>query len=85
MAVYPPQSWASYATESREAIDSIANFCLHRQIPYRNFNGPQYAADSLFFNHIHLNAIGAKQYTAEMIAWMDSLQVKRSLKPEKKK
>ncbi|MGI9192386.1 MAG: hypothetical protein ACR2IL_09690 [Chitinophagaceae bacterium] len=81
MAVYPPQSWASYATESRVAIDSITNYCKVRQVPYRNFNRSDYAADSLFFNHIHLNAIGAKRYTAELIQWMDSLGCKRKQEP----
>ena len=82
VGVYPPQSWLSYQTENKEAVNRIQNMFEQRGIPYRNFNSPTYAADSLFYNHLHLNELGAKQYTHELNVWLDSLNLKKRIAHE---
>lgn len=68
--LYPPQSYPSYQKVNVKLISGLKEYARKRQLDYWNFNGPRYNNKELFYNHLHLNKIGAQKYTHQL---MDSI------------
>ncbi|MGI9192384.1 MAG: hypothetical protein ACR2IL_09680 [Chitinophagaceae bacterium] len=79
--VFPPQSTLSYKLFRPNHLKRIDSFLNQRALVNRNFNGPRYADDKLFYNHMHLNDRGANLFTDELIAYLDSIGIQHYLTP----
>lgn len=75
LCIYPPQSYASYQSSYAKYRQSFETYFQSRQLQNRHFSGPEFSADSLFVNHLHLNKNGSNLFTQQLIAYLDSLQI----------
>lgn len=82
VCVYPPQSWISFNAMNVNYEKQIKHHAEQLKVPYHNFSTPEFAADSLFKNHLHLNTIGVKYYNNALMDYLDSLGFKQWIKPE---
>ncbi len=82
LLVFPPQSTLSYEHTRNKHMKRIDSFLHERELVVRNFNGPRYSDDKLFYNHWHLNDRGANIYTDELIAYLDSIGIQQYFKPD---
>lgn len=68
--IYPPQSFPSYQKVDAKLINGLTAYAKTKKLNYWNFNGNRYNQKGLFYNHMHLNKIGALKYTRQL---MDSI------------
>jgi hypothetical protein len=74
--MYPPQSFSSYQQVDRSIKHQLQEYAAVHKLTYWDFNSGQYDDSLLFYNHMHLNHIGARKYTTQLI---DSILHSRSL------
>lgn len=72
--IYPPQSFSSYTKVSPKTIYQLQNYALNRGLAYWNFNSKKYDDSTVFYNHMHLNSVGAKKYTSQLIDSINTLK-----------
>jgi len=79
VAIMPPHSYSSYCLFNPTYEQAIVDYCKAKKLTFRNFNHPKYDGDSLFFNHLHVNEIGAKLFTNELMVYLDSIGIKQKV------
>lgn len=73
--IYSPQTYTSYKKVSQNTLSQLKNYSQSRDLKFWDFNSQSYNDSTLFYNHMHLNHVGAKKFTSQLI---DSLTSSKS-------
>lgn len=83
VGIYPPQSNVTYNIMQKKYRRTLDSFLYtHPNMPFNDFNTHEFAHDSLFRNHMHLNVEGVALYTNKLEEWLNAIGVKSRTSPD---
>ena len=83
VGVYPPQTKLTYdimMKKNRTSLDSFLH--THPKLLFNDFNTIEFANDSLFRNHLHLNFKGVTRYTIKLEEWLSEIGIQFRTTPD---
>lgn len=65
--IYSPQTYTSYKQLSNNVKSQLTTYAQRQNLKFWNFNSQNYNDSTLFYNHMHLNHLGARKFTLQLI------------------